>query len=346
MATSAVQYSVEGSADAEGLSLVTSLKTAENPGLGSIYSPAFLAAAVPVWFHPLNDGDYLAVMRSHWTNATVGTTGPQAYSSVSHIDVPSTVRVNPTIGLSGPVTPLKSDLAGARLLSGAASRFGNLYTVGKLDGVAHLQWFRPIRDTINLAGEELLPLVGADDVSFHLGCYVFGDFLHVFGAAANDQLHMARKRWARIGTNADRTATYTWEYLGTKGWLDDPAELAPLKDTSGQIIESAGPVSYARHRDRALMVVTHNISGNRTAIGYVSRDVESRWRRSPFIAPALGDGDTYLGGTAYLQSSLHVNQPEVPEGTYVAFPAVSSVLVEESGDMSIQTEWTVWPIFR
>jgi hypothetical protein len=346
MATQAAQQILDDAIDLAGMSVVTTTRTTLTPRNGLIYNPDTLAAAVPIWFHPLNDGRYMALLAQCWTGATVGTVGPQSYTAHTTVTIPSTVIINPATGSTGPVVPLPSQLPGTRVVEGAASRFDNLYTVGTLDGVAHVQWHRVVGTALLLGGEEIIPGVVASGVNFRRGCYVSGDYLYVFGDDDAGQVYLARKRWGRIGFN-DRTPTYTWEYLTAKGWLPSADELAPLKDTTGAIITTVGPVSYAHYRDRALLVVVHkDVSGVRSAQGYVARDVDSRWRPLSFVGPSLGDDSTYLGAGLQLQDQLNPNLSTVPTGAFTAFPAVSSILSSVDGEDAIVTGWVSWPLSR
>src|ERR1700752_2085382 len=97
MATEAAQQVLDTSVDPVGLSIASATMTAENLRHGSMYNPLVLAAGVPVWFHPLQNSQYVAVFRSHWINATVGTGGPPAYADLKEAGS-CWVRVPPPTG--------------------------------------------------------------------------------------------------------------------------------------------------------------------------------------------------------------------------------------------------------
>ncbi len=61
MATEATAQVHESSADSAGVSIVTATRTVAAPQQGTIYNPATFAAGVPVWFHRLQDGRYIAI---------------------------------------------------------------------------------------------------------------------------------------------------------------------------------------------------------------------------------------------------------------------------------------------
>jgi hypothetical protein len=346
VATSTAQQVLDSSIDLDGLSVVTTTMTAAAPRQGMIYNPATLAGTVPVWFHSLNDGRYLALLRERWIDAIVGSVAPQSYTAHTVVTDPSSIIIEPATGHVGPITRLDSALPGAHLLNGAASKWTNFYTVGTADGTPYAQWFRTTANgTWLLGGEELMPKVNG--VSFGLGCWIdTKDFLVIAGSDDAGALYLSRKRWGRIGTNRDTNAGYTWEYRAARGWLTDPAGLTPIKDALGNTITTAGPVSSAWHRDRRVLVVVHNASGVRTPVGYVARNIDQIWQVSRFVPPALGDDTGYAGGTLFLQPQLNPNPTQVPDGAYIGFPAVSSSYGSDSGENSLQTGWTMWPVTK
>lgn len=349
MATEATVQILATSVDAAGLSVVTSLRTLDALRQGSIYNNTTLAAGVPVHFHALQNGRHLVLFSSRWTDATVGTLGPQSYTAYTESSDPCWVTVFPATGSAGPVDAIPTRLPGDRILNGAVSRIDYLFTVGTYsdyttDGL--VQFHRVARSgSLLLVAEELLPSVG--DVVFGAGCYIDADNLVVFGLDGEGVLYQARKHWGRVGVNASITP---WQYRGEKGWSSDSDSLSPLLDVAGDSITSLGPVSVGRFRDRLWLSTVVDDDGDMAAKVYTARAFD-RWRPDGSLV-ALGTPDaylagTYLGGTLYFQAHLHHNTAALPTTATAAIPYVTSVrTVDEGGyltEESILTSWGLWP---
>jgi hypothetical protein len=344
MATGATVQVQGSSIDAEGLSVSTTLASGVNPQQGTIYNPATLAAAAPVWFHKLATGSYLALFRSVWSAATVGLGGPQSYSAATESSAPAWTIIEPTTGAAGPPTALTSLLTGVRVLNGATTYRDFFYTVGTLDGVPHLVHYRISRDgTLVLQGEELLPVT--EGVSFSLGCAIDGNWLIVYGSDSTGKLYERRKSWARVGIN---NGVDNWLYGGAKGYLADPITLTPLLSGGVPIITN-GPVSAARSREMYFLSTVLKTTGtNRPRVGHIykQRALDSQWTDDG-AAVALGDATTWLGGGLYFQPQLQLADGGIPAGSLGALPYLSSMRTSaHTGEKSILTSWGLWPITR
>ena len=353
MATSAIAQVLASSVDSLGLSTLSATMTAATPRAGSMYSPSVLAAGVPVWFHPRQDGNFVALFQSHWTGATVGTAGPQSYTAHTEVSTPTQVTVTPPGGGLTSLGPIPTRLPGDDFaLNGAASRTDFLFTVGSLGGSAIVQHHR-ISNTgvMLLASEELLPpvKVGTDSVIFDKGAHTeTTGHLVLSGTDSTGALYQARRSWSRIGASTD--ADSNWEYRGSKGWLSDPASLEPIG------LSSAGPVSVTKSNDKRLISVVSSVTTtsdtgpDTTAYSgqiYTARltDPFGSWKAAGDPV-ALGDADTYLGGGLYLQPQLPTNPAAtLPPGSNNAVPYVTSVRsVTDTGEHSIATAWGLWPL--
>lgn len=323
MSTEKTTQVLDTTLDIAGVSIVTATKTADSPRLGSVYNPLTLAAAIPVYFHPLADGRYAMVMTARWHSATIGDGGPQSYSDHTESSVPSVSIINPTTGAASTPVDLPTNLSGTREIWGACSHgSAYLFTVGTLDGVAHLAHYRVTADSgaLILQGEELIEPKGESGVVFSAGVYIDGDYLVALGVDADDLVYRARKNWGRIGINNDKA--WQWSYQGNKGWFAESDELLPL---SG-ITATGGVISYASLRDREYLCA---LSSAGTATIYSSRRVETGWHTE----------DTIDGDWVWLQPSLHHNPAQLPVGHNTAIPYVATTHDVTIDAESLQVAW-------
>lgn len=354
MSGEAVPQLLDGSADAVGLSIISSQRTAAYPRRGAMYNPLILAAGVPVWFHPLQTGQYIGLLRSHWINATVGTAGPQSYSARTESGS-CWAKITPPQGETVMLGLIRAGLT----LNGAASVGEFLFTVGALDGAACVQHHRiGPGGSLMSVGEDILPVTGG--VTFDKGCYIERPNLVVLGTDSTGRLYAARRNLSRIGDPTpyseavldDGTpgariiriynpGTDPWQYRGAKGWLTDPFHLEPIG------LSSHGPVSVAQYKDR-MVISTVDFDGT----DYFMRPFQARaagpfgqWKPDPVGPRLLGNASTYMGGTLYFQPQLGRN-PAVPklEGTVTDIPCISSIRVIAGSEHSISTTWGLWPI--
>ena len=339
MATEAAQQVLDTSVDAVGLSIVSATMTVEAPRNGSMYNPVVLAAGVPIHFHALQNGQYVALFRSHWIAATVGTGGPQSYTE--HLDAGSCwVRVAPPTGATVALGTIPTRIPGDTLvINGAASRQDFLFTIGNLDGVAIIQHHRISEEgLLLLQAEEVMLPVGVPAVTFDRGCFIDDESLVIIGADPDNNLFMARRRWGRIG-QPDPTPRYTWEYRSVKGWLADIATLESIG------IASAGPVSVAKFKDRWLLSVVRHEGTDFFARVYAARQTDPFGHWKLMASPIhLGDTGTYLGGALYFQP-LNVNPAQLkPSGAVTQLPYVLSTRVISAAEQAIDTAWGLWPV--
>lgn len=344
MAIDATAQVLPTSVDTTGLSIVSSRMTAEDPRRGTIYNPNTFAAAVPVYFHPLQDGNYLALFRTRWTDTTAGRS-LQTYATHTSSSEPTWVVVNPATGQAASVDTVPTRLTGYtdRLLNGACSRVDFLFTTGTVDSVGYVAFHRISRDgSLLLQAEETLA-VTPSGVRFGYGCYLDGDFLVVFGRDGDGVVYQARKRWSRVGVN---NSTDFWLYRGERGWVPDPDDLSPVTTAAGPIT-STGPVSLARDKDRMLLSTVQYADGAYEAQVY-SKRLLGHWKPDGDRI-FLGFDPEYLGGGLFFQSQLPGNRTLYPEGTVSAIPYLASRIDRSylSGDggptvvgVSSHLDWT------
>ena len=331
MSTEATVQVTNESVDAAGVSLVTSTRTVVRPRYGAIYAPPGPAAGVPVWFHRLQDGRYVALYGHHWTDAVLSgstTSGPQLYSSFTASDDPILVVTNPTTGASDSAVTVPSNMTGVRALRSAVSSREYLFLLSSLDDQGLVQFFRvTYAGSLILQGEELVPL------NFSLGLSVSGAHLYVYGADTGGHLARVRKSWGRIGTNAD--ADRQWEYDAGTGWLKDPTSAAPLPGN----LPADGPCSVADLGDRTMLMTTVHSGGVWHGQAYTARAVDKSW--TPVGDPIpLGTDATYLSGGVYLQPQLPVNPAYANPTQTRQVPYVTSVRVDVDTRSAILTEWS------
>lgn len=322
MSSEATVQVLDTSIDRTGLSIVTTTKTADNPRLGAIYTPLTLAAARPVWFHPLQTGSFLTLLQEHWTAATIGSGGPGTYSAKTVSTIPTWVTVNPVTGAVTNKGEMPSRLSGTRILRTAISRIDALYTVGTIEGIPWIVHYRvdPGGQLI-LQAEEILPVV--EGVSFGAGIYIDGAKLILIGTDGDGKVYRMRKPWGSVGN----TIADTWQYKGVKGWLTDVDNLEPEVG-----LTSDGPVTYAKNKDREYLVTR---SGGNVHHFWSSRMVDTTWTtaRANVTVENL-----------YLQPQLDHNPLALADGVNAAVPWVSTHPVTTGGANALQVAWGVLPV--
>lgn len=330
--------------DDRGLSIVTSTMTTADPRRGTLYRPDTLATGMPIYYHPLQNGNYLALFAFRWVNTTPGSTGPQSYATHTKSDAPCSVEVDVVSGRVGAVTDLP--VPATRTLTGACGRNNIFWTIGQDtagNGVIGMYRVTESRGVL-LDTEEILPPVYG--VTFSKGCLLDGTHLIVFGTDSAHNVYAARKNWARIGT--PDAADGAWSYSCSKGWdtpwtemvqsdadpeleevehhpLQDP--LAPLGPTS------QGPVSAATRWGRVWLSTVDNAAGVRTAKVWTGRTLRSCQPTTTTVV-ALGGTSSYLGGGLHFQPQVNASQvmSETP-----AIPYTISVL--GASGQSINNDW-------
>lgn len=323
MATEATTQVLETAVDAAGVSVVTTTRTVDAPRNGTVYNPATLAAGVPVWFHRLQDGRYLALYSTHWTDGTGAYgTGAQLFSAHTEVTTPVYLIVDPTTGTADGPYPLPTPLD---TLVSAVSRGDYLFTVGVRGIDAWVQHYRITRfGRLTLVAEELAPTAG-----FRLGLYADPNYLWVFGDYGDGKLARVRKNWGDLGQAGG------WEYEGLRGWY------STIEDGVSMVgdLPAAGPCSVAKFRDRYYVVTTAHSSGAYFAKTYTQRAVDQKWTLTSGDPLALGADAVYMGGAAYLQPQLVANKALLPDAAASGFPYVTSVKFTSGGNQAIITGW-------
>jgi YVTN family beta-propeller protein len=251
MATEATRQVLASTIDSPGLSVVSSSRHPDSPRAGVIYDIAKLAAAVPVWFHPMNNGEYLVLFARRLTDAVPApplSPWPILYTAYTEADAPTWAIVSPATGSVRNIEPIPSRKNGGRVLTAGASRGEYLFVLNTYDplidgdeNTALLQHFRvsPLQG-ITLMTEEMVP------GGLSLGLYADKSHLMVFGDTGTGVLTAARKNWGRIGVNTDLNPSWSWQFHGGTGWVSGGFEQA--KPLSGNM-PAHGPCSLARYRD-------------------------------------------------------------------------------------------------
>ena len=172
MVTEATRQVIHSSVDLPGFSVSTASRTPESPRAGSLYNTTTLAAAVPVWFHPGPNGNYIVLFSRRLTSASPSAqapTGPIFYSSATPDTDPCWMVVNPTGSVISKVVTIPSQTSGARVLTSAASSGEYLFVLNryqaKEDGpfTSLLQHFRISREQgVTLLAEEEVSDAGTD----------------------------------------------------------------------------------------------------------------------------------------------------------------------------------------
>lgn len=354
MATSPAAVVPVNAIDVAGLSIATVIPSITDPRAGAIYNPTQLAAAQPIWFHPLHDGTHLMLSARSWSGATPVGGNPGLFSAFTESTAPSWAVINGATGArgavpgQGPTVPTNT-AATSVVLRAAASRapdFLFLLHAVSIGGnqSALLQHFRVnLTGALTLSAEELLPTptVTAGTVVFATGLQYDTPWLGLYGVDSTGQVYRMRKLWARVGTNTPSTNPQNhagvtggapgWEFFTGTGYSSDPSSLAPLQ--SGLV--SAGPMSFAKVRNTTVASTVQK-SGS-TYTGHLWTSSSGR----PFIntgAPiALGNTSTYLGGGIQLQPQV----AGIDAGAGTAIPYVSSQKVISGANASLVNAWGV-----
>lgn len=243
-----------GAVDNSGLSVTVAKRRADNPRYGAAYDLTHLAAAVPIYFHPLTATDYVMVFNRRWHTATPAPEDPGSYTDFTDDSSPGWVRVSIPSGqrslLNGSYAiPLRTAYDSVQVTD-ALSRSGiYLYllmsaTRGDFTTGVVSHWFYNSTTASfgTVAEEEVTGIyvrptsitdtawVGLTDeqrasqgsfVVFDRGLQIVNPHLVVFGTDTEGRVFQARKPWGRIGTNL---VTRPENFLGTqrRGVPEDP----------------------------------------------------------------------------------------------------------------------------
>jgi hypothetical protein len=356
MATTAPSQLDPNSVDASGISVASSAVNTAHPRAGAIYDLVTMAAAHPVWFHPLADGTYLMLNAQIWSAATPHAGTPGAYSSFTTVSVPTWAVVN---GLTGtrrsvpgqPITiPMKTAVSAAKLIGGA-SCVPALYllTAVTIAGApqAVLQYFFPssLIGGVTLGGEEVLPTVvlGGQTIVFNLGVRYIAPNLVIYGADTSGKLYAIRKLATQTGTTAANPAMGNvkgsppvWQYYTGGGYGADPMSLAPVQ--TGLV--SAGPLSFGISQNVALMSTV--VLGGSTYTGQLWSSMAGRpWAKVGAPVPLGLSGSTYLNGGMQLMSQLSPNPVVTGPSVITGIPYCVSTKVTASGASTLANTWNL-----
>lgn len=364
--TGAVQVP-SNSVDSDGVSIVTAARSVDDPRAGAVYRPDIFAAAQFIHFHPLTGNQYIGLFSRRWHTATVATGDPGAYSAHTEDTTPGWTVINVPTGhrdqlgddFSIPVRATVDD----RILVSAVSRSSDyLYTLSSVTVgaivsglVAHWRWNPSLNSVVPVA-EETVPSAVRDgqDVIFDKGLWYLTPNLVVFGTSSVDhEVFMARKSWARIGTNrpinkldalVPRSTDPRWEYFTGTGWSFDSAEVGPVATAEG-VLTTEGPVSTAFYRDRTCMsTVFIETDMRRTGRIWVSRSGKP-WTRVGEVA--LGNAGSYLDGTVEFQQQIPplITHPVMLDNPG-AIPYLVSTKNSSGGNVRLDNDWNLWPLPR
>lgn len=365
--TGAVQVPAN-SIDANAVSIVTAARTVADPRAGTVYHPDTFAAAQFIHFHPLTEHQYIGLFSRRWHTATVATGDPGAYSAHTEDTTPGWAVINVPTGhrdqLGDDFTiPIRATVD-ERVLVSAVSRSSDfLYTLQSITVdttvsglVSHWRW-NPSMNAVVPMGEEPVPSAVRDgqDVIFDKGLWYLTPNLVVFGTSSVDHaVYMARKSWARIGTNkpitskldatVPRSTDPRWEYFTGTGWSFDSSEVGPLATAEG-LLTSEGPVSTAFYRDRTVMsTVFTETDMRRTGRIWVSRSGKT-WTRAGTLP--LGSATSYLGGTVEFQQMI---PPSITNQVMLDNPGAIPYLISTKNTVGansrLDNDWDLWPLPR
>ena len=338
MSTYAPDQIPAGSYDNSAVSIVVSNKSASDSRRGMFFDDEFVVAS-PIHFHDMGNGQFVGVFSERWHTVTASSSDPNLFDSHVADTSPSWVAFDGTNGHHGSIsgqygnTPPTNVSYDSRIVVGACSRANSyLYMLQsytkdeKTFGVVSHFHINPVTRQVNLMGEESFPniVVGEEDeeetVIFDRGITYSSLYLNVAGRDSLGRIYMARKNWGSVAKRNDPI-----EYQSDKGWTQEPSRIVPLKDSDGDLI-SVGPVSFAEYRGRTwVSVVQSGEAGAVSARIYMSRGLWDAWtpKGSPYGLGVMGE--SYLGGTVYLQPALRINAARFDDFSVTGVPVVYAV---------------------
>lgn len=354
MATSPSEVVPATSKDTAGITVVTSQPSPTDARAGQAWSPDLVAAAQPVWFHPLKDGRYIMAMSRYWTAGTPDG-GAGMYSAFTEVTTPSWVIVNGATGATEQVAgslsiPMNTSVSSATLTAGASRPTDYLWLLHSVQISSARQavmqyWDISLGSAVTLAGEEVLPTTPT--VVFDKGIQYATPFIYVYGTDSAGKLYRIRKAWGRIGFNklpptgiATPYQGASWEYYTGTGYSLDPTELAPVQTD----LTSAGPVSFGYYRTQVVMSTVKATGATRAAAFWTS-NAGRTWIATGTTA-ALGStsDSSYLGGCAQMQNQLNATPTELASSTNAAVPYVTTVKGTSGGSAALVNNWAMYSI--
>lgn len=333
------------SPDVERLGVVSSspLSINDEPGRGSIFSPAGLAAGRLVHAHQVAPGKFLLLFSDSWTSATLDPAVPGSYSAKTAVARPSAYWVDTAVGSAVPATERGATpgqlYPQAPVTLVAASSFGSiLYALVILDGSPAVLFYRVRTGVLEYLGNTWLPAAtptAAETVTWNKGILLSGNYAYVVGEQPTSHALYLSKY-------ALSTAKQAPLYLGARGWTPRPAELTPLRSASNTALTSLGPVSLARHMDDWYLSTTAKPATETIASFHRARNPFSGFRR---LAKTLSLGTGPATGAFFVQA-VHANprhaslldRPDVIAGFPVTYATETA--------SALRTAWDVLPIPR
>ena len=334
--------------DTTGLSVATSY-VEDNSRSGAIYDPVNLAAAAPIWFHPLPSGSHIMVMARRWHAATPGG-GMGTYSDYTEDLTPSWVIVDGPQGStrqpSGGVAIPRNTVLTSPTLVGAASRAPDyLYLLYATEDTAVVQRIRFSGTAgVAISAEETLPTLAVegeeDPVVFSKGLHMSTPHLMVYGTDSTGAVYQARKPWALLGSTrpspspGTHNAAPVWEYFTGSGFSSDPAQAVPLPLTT------VGPMGFGAVRSTSVITTISENEGTYT--GHFWASTKGRPLRKLPTTVALGTDAQYLGHGLLPQPELAPHPGNT--GSPQALVYLYTTLAEGDDEFGLVNTWELLPI--
>ena len=354
MPTIPVSQVASTSIDTAGISVATAPPSADNPRAGTIYDPAILAAAVPIWFHPTRKGHYLMLAAKRWYDATPDGGTPGGYTAYTEDTAPSWLLIDGPTATRFPIPgypvhpPIRTSVTSATLVGAVSRPPLYLYMLHKVviagSDQAVLQYvYASATDSVEVCAEEVLPTVEVDGdiIVFNQGIEYATPYLHLYGTDSTGRLYRIRKSWGEVGVNKPNpnrhigpNAPRGWEYYAGWGYSYDSAELAPLVGPT-----SDGPVSFALYRNATLMSTVRKDGDDYTGRLWVSKAGRPWVDQKASIV--LGTGDAYVGAGLRLMPLLGADSTSVGSAA-AGVPYLVTTYSEESGVSRLLNTWDVW----
>lgn len=367
MATSPVPQVAATSLDTAGVSLSTADPSLSDPRLGSVYDLTDVAAAAPLWFHPLHDGRYLMLNSRRWYEASPAGGNPGAYTAFSEDLLPTWVVMDGPSGRRSAVPgysltiPMTTAYDSRTLIAAATTSPDHLYLLnsvvsgGTTSTVAQALHFFP-NGTVTIAAEETLPTatVVAGEVGFNKGLRLSDLWMYVYGTDPAGQVYVMRKPWAHLGVNKPRYTVQIYPRLGTpQGWevfsgtgySFDPAEIGPVLAKSGVLamtgpLTTAGPMSFSSYRTTTVATTVEVVGDTYTGRFWTS--ASGRPWMDTDITVALGSGSGYLGGGIALQPQLGATPEAVGTATAGVPYLVSTKITHVDESVTLHNAWNIY----
>lgn len=344
------------SVDAYGVQTLTSLPVAGEP---TAYVPLTLAAASPVWFHPLANGEYLWINSRQWTNATV--VSPGVYKKYQETvggmwTILNTAKRSVAPVSSWPVVmPLDSASDTCRIVGCASRAPVYLYALSACtDGSSTYgllqHYIVSSQGTIDPISEEILNF--GDNIAFTAGVTLRGSAVLVYGTDSQNQVYIARKSWAKVGVNNPYNFIYrgsssfaevlgtpeNWEFYTGDGWSQNYGDIGPLNTKGGEPLTTVGPMSFARYRNKQIMT-TVSFSGEIYSANFWSSTQGRPFQLEQTVE--IGTESQYVGSGVQLMPEVAPN-PVMAAQCKNTIPYCFTTKVGSIGAESLSVQWGLY----